>query len=175
VSYIIDVYQGRLEAGNFGRCALFVAFFQLVAGPIERGGHVLPVVSAGAEVRLCAHCERAAAHGLGTRFKKKVVVADRLALLVNRCSTTRASTRGAAAGAGRAILTLSDLWRLLRLYRHGPGGAARVLGFDFNLNFQQPYQSLQCGILAALAHFAVELVPGLRVHPAGWQSDRPGL
>ncbi|MDB5235827.1 MAG: hypothetical protein JWR44_2820, partial [Hymenobacter sp.] len=44
VGYIIDVYQGRLEAErNFGRFALFVAFFpQLGAGPIERGGHMLP-------------------------------------------------------------------------------------------------------------------------------------
>ncbi|RZL13859.1 MAG: hypothetical protein EOO62_07030, partial [Hymenobacter sp.] len=44
VAYIVDVYQGKLPAEqNLGRFALFVAFWpQLVAGPIERGGQMLP-------------------------------------------------------------------------------------------------------------------------------------
>lgn len=43
LSYTIDVYRGDIYAEkNFFRYALFVSFFpQLVAGPIERSGHLL--------------------------------------------------------------------------------------------------------------------------------------
>lgn len=44
IGYIIDVYRGELKAErNFITYALFVSFFpQLVAGPIERAGNLLP-------------------------------------------------------------------------------------------------------------------------------------
>ena len=43
LGYMIDVYRGDVKAEkNFIRYALFVSFFpQLVAGPIERSGHLL--------------------------------------------------------------------------------------------------------------------------------------
>ncbi|MEG1126465.1 MAG: MBOAT family protein, partial [Oscillospiraceae bacterium] len=44
ISYIIDVYRGDIKAERrFVNYALFVSFFpQLVAGPIERSGNLLP-------------------------------------------------------------------------------------------------------------------------------------
>lgn len=44
MSYTIDVYRGRLEpAQSFSRFLLYVSFFpQLIAGPIERAGRLLP-------------------------------------------------------------------------------------------------------------------------------------
>lgn len=46
VGYTVDVYRGTIAAErNFPRYALFVSFFpQLVAGPIERSGNLLPQV-----------------------------------------------------------------------------------------------------------------------------------
>ena len=43
LSYTVDVYRGDVACEkNFARYALFVSFFpQLVAGPIERSGHLL--------------------------------------------------------------------------------------------------------------------------------------
>jgi len=141
VGYIIDVYQGRLEAErNFGRFALFVAFFpQLVAGPIERGGHMLPQFRREHEfdyARIVSGL-RLMAWGLF----KKVVVADRLALLVNPVfNNPRQHPEG-------PLLVLATLAFTFQIYGDFSGytdlarGAARVLGFDFNLNFRQPYQS----------------------------------
>ena len=141
VGYIIDVYQGRLEAErNFGRFALFVAFFpQLVAGPIERGGHMLPQfrrVHAFDYARIVSGL-RLMAWGLF----KKVVVADRLALLVNPVfNNPRQHPEG-------PLLLLATLAFTFQIYGDFSGytdlarGAARVLGFEFNLNFRQPYQS----------------------------------
>lgn len=141
VGYIIDVYQGRLEGErNFGRFALFVAFFpQLVAGPIERGGHMLP------QFRRVHHFDYARIVS-GLRLMawglfKKVVVADRLALLVNPVfNHPRQHPEG-------PLLVLATLAFTFQIYGDFSGytdlarGTARVLGFDFNLNFRQPYQS----------------------------------
>ena len=48
LGYMIDVYRGTVKAEkNFIRYALFVSFFpQLVAGPIERSGHLLGQIDA---------------------------------------------------------------------------------------------------------------------------------
>ncbi|HEX8507540.1 MAG TPA: MBOAT family O-acyltransferase [Hymenobacter sp.] len=141
VGYIVDVYQGRLEGErNFGRFALFVAFFpQLVAGPIERGGHMLPQFQ-----RLHAFDYQRVVSGLrllAWGLFKKVVVADRLALLVNPVfNNPRQHPEG-------PILLLATLAFTFQIYGDFSGytdmarGAARVLGFDFNLNFRQPYLS----------------------------------
>ena len=44
IGYTVDVYRGKIEPErHLGFLALFVSFFpQLVAGPIERAGHLLP-------------------------------------------------------------------------------------------------------------------------------------
>ena len=72
---------------------------------------------------------------------KKVVVADRLALLVNPVfNNPRQHPEG-------PLLVLATLAFTFQIYGDFSGytdlarGAARVLGFDFNLNFRQPYQS----------------------------------
>ncbi|WP_207924542.1 hypothetical protein [Pedobacter changchengzhani] len=46
LSYVIDIYQGRIKAErNFIDYSLFVSFFPLlVAGPIERATHLLPQI-----------------------------------------------------------------------------------------------------------------------------------
>ncbi|MFD1468562.1 MBOAT family O-acyltransferase [Hymenobacter caeli] len=139
VGYILDVYQGRLAAErNLGRFALFVAFFpQLVAGPIERGGHMLPQFrrTHGFDYARVVSGLRLMAWGLF----KKVVVADRLALLVNPVFN---APRQHAAG---PLLVLATLAFTFQIYADFSGytdmarGAARVLGFEFNLNFRQPY------------------------------------
>ncbi len=51
IGYLVDVYRGKVSAEkNFIRYATFVSFFpQLVAGPIERAGTMLPQFGPGAE------------------------------------------------------------------------------------------------------------------------------
>jgi D-alanyl-lipoteichoic acid acyltransferase DltB (MBOAT superfamily) len=46
LSYVIDIYKGRIKAErNFVDYAVFVSFFPLlVAGPIERATHLLPQI-----------------------------------------------------------------------------------------------------------------------------------
>ena len=82
ISYSLDVYHRRTPAETHpGHFALYVAYFpQILAGPIERAGHLLPQVR---------DARRADAAGVlaGVRLVawglfKKLVVANRLALYV---------------------------------------------------------------------------------------------
>ncbi len=51
--------------------------------------------------------------------------------------------------------------------RTSPSASARVMGFELMENFDRPYCSrVDRRVLAALAHLALDLVPGLRLHPA---------
>lgn len=141
MSYTIDVYRGRLRATrNLLAYAAFVTFFpQLVAGPIVRAVHLLPQMSAprrfdGASVAeggyLC----------LWGLFKK-VVVADNLAPLVDAVFAQSGSELS-----GHAVI-LATYAFAMQIYCDFSGytdiarGCAKLLGFDFPLNFDLPYAS----------------------------------
>ncbi len=144
VAYIVDVYQSKLEAEpNLGRFALFVAFWpQLVAGPIERGGQMLPQLRQTHEFDYdnVASGLRLMAWGMF----KKVVIADRLALLANpvfdhpRQFDSLALVLAVAAFTGQIYADFSGYTDLAR-------GAARVLGYRLVLNFRQPYLATSVG------------------------------
>jgi alginate O-acetyltransferase complex protein AlgI len=144
VAYIVDVYKGRLEAEqNLGRFALFVAFWpQLVAGPIERGGQMLPQF----RERHVFDYSRVAS---GLRLMawgmfKKVVIADRLAQLVNpifdhpQQYNALALLLAVVGFTGQIYTDFSGYTDLAR-------GAARVLGYQLVLNFRQPYFAASVG------------------------------
>ena len=117
LAYTVDVYRGLVPAErHLGRFALYVAFFpQLVAGPIERAGRLLP--------RLRAHVEldwariRSGLELILWGLFKKVVVADRLALYVE---TVYANPAPAHLGLWlrRPASSRSRSTRLLGLHRH---------------------------------------------------------
>lgn len=83
VGYVIDVYRKELEAEqHFGKFAAFLAFFpQLVAGPIERAGHLLPQIK-----QKYMFSYEQASYGIklmGIGYFKKIIIADRLANYVD--------------------------------------------------------------------------------------------
>ena len=144
LSYTIDVYRGRKEPEtHFGIYALYVSFFpQLIAGPIDRSTALLPQF----RERFSFAYERVVA-GLQLMvwgFFKKIVVADGLALFVDRAYAD------VNALSGPAIILVSVLFAL-QLYADFSGysdiaiGSARVMGFRLMKNFDHPYsaQSVQ--------------------------------
>ncbi|MEZ4237433.1 MAG: MBOAT family O-acyltransferase [Myxococcota bacterium] len=140
MSYAIDVYRGRLAPEpNLGRFALFVSFFpQLVAGPIERAGSLLPQLRAPSPVdrQRIASGLRLAAWGLF----KKVVVADRLSGVVDTVFADPGGYSGVS-------LVITMLFFTYQLYCDFSGysdmaiGLARTLGVDLMQNFDQPHGS----------------------------------
>ncbi|MGI9552855.1 MAG: MBOAT family O-acyltransferase, partial [Aurantibacter sp.] len=83
LSYTMDVYNGKIKATrHFGKYALFVSFFpQLVAGPIEKAAHLLPQFDNAKKFDYHRIKDGLILMALG--FFKKMVIADRLAILVN--------------------------------------------------------------------------------------------
>ena len=84
LGYTVDVYRGDIQpVRHFGKYALFVSFFpQLVAGPIERSGNLIRQFE---EVhRPDFENMRRGALCILLGLVKKLVIADRLAVLTDR-------------------------------------------------------------------------------------------
>ena len=138
ISYIIDTYRGvarpEKHAGIF---ALFIAFFpHLTAGPIARANHLLPQFYEPHEAdyeKIVTGLQR-----MAWGFFKKLVIADRLALLVNPIYDKPSSYAG-------AVLILATYAFAFQIYCDFSGyadiaiGVARVMGFQLQENFQRPY------------------------------------
>lgn len=140
LSYTFDVYSGRQPVErHFGRFALYVAFFpQLVAGPIGRPQSLLPQFSAprGFDPERLETGLRLMLWG----FFKKLVIADRVALIVNAVYNDPTSFTGVP-------LVVATYLFAVQIYCDFSGysdiaiGAARTLGYDLTVNFRQPYFS----------------------------------
>jgi D-alanyl-lipoteichoic acid acyltransferase DltB (MBOAT superfamily) len=140
MSYTIEVYRGKQPAErHFGLYSLYVMFYpQLVAGPIERPQNVLHQFK---EVHYFD--TQRAVDGLKLMawgMFKKVVIADRLAVLVNQVYDTPEQYTGLP-------LLIATFFFAIQIYCDFSGysdialGSARVMGFDLMRNFNAPYLS----------------------------------
>ncbi len=143
IGYTIDVYRGNLEPRtNFLDFALFVSFFpQLVAGPIERAGNLLPQI----ENKRTLTTDRLY-NGLILMvwgFFKKMVVADNVAPVADKVfSLNDPSFYLLWVGAfAFSVQILADFSAYTDIAR----GTARMLGFDLVKNFDNPYFSRSIG------------------------------
>jgi alginate O-acetyltransferase complex protein AlgI len=146
MSYTIDVYRKTAAASSsLLEVATYVSFFpQLVAGPIERGSHLLPQFQKSRSANLTEFQEGMWLIVWG--LCKKMVIADNLAKIVN-------GTFAPFDNLSSAIAVPEDGMRLLiavyafafQIYCDFSGysdiarGTARLLGFDIMVNFKLPY------------------------------------
>src|SRR4030043_677103 len=137
LSYVIEVYRKNYKAEHhFGIYALYVMFYpQLVAGPIERPGNLIHQfyekhifdyqrVIDGLKLMLWG-------------FFKKVVIADKLALVVNKVYSDPTQYTGLpliAAAISFAIQVYCDFSG----YSDIAIGSAQVMGFRLRDNFDRP-------------------------------------
>jgi D-alanyl-lipoteichoic acid acyltransferase DltB (MBOAT superfamily) len=138
MSYVIEVYRGNYPAErDLATYALYVLFFpQMVAGPIERPQNLL------AQMRYLREFDhQRVVSGLLVMllgFFKKVVIADRFAVVVN-------SVYGDPAAHSSVELIVATYCFAFQIYCDFSGysdiaiGAARVLGYDLMRNFDRPY------------------------------------
>ena len=139
MSYTIDVYKRKAQAvRSLEDYALFVTFFPvLVAGPIERIGHMLPRLTTPRRLNL-DQTTRGLFLILFGLFKK-VAVADSLAVSVNSVFNAPHPTRidVVLASIGFAFQIYCDFSGYTDVAR----GVGKVLGIDLMLNFNLPYFS----------------------------------
>ena len=138
MSYTIEVYRGQQKAErNFGIYSLYVMFYpQLVAGPIERPQNLIHQFYE--EHVWDADRVKAGLFQMAQGLFKKVVIADRLAILVD-------AVYGSLAIQSGGNLLLASVFYSFQIYCDFSGysdmaiGAAKVMGFDLMTNFRAPY------------------------------------
>ncbi len=137
LSYTIDVYRGQIHATDsffdFLLCVLY--FPHLVAGPIQRAHSLLPQVTQPRTIT--SEGVVAGIHLIFWGFFKKVFIADNLAPLANQLFSLPdpngwQSLMGVYAFAIQIYCDFSGYTDVAR-------GLAKIMGFEFMLNFNLPY------------------------------------
>ncbi|NGX83041.1 MBOAT family O-acyltransferase [Aequorivita sp. KMM 9714] len=140
LSYTIDIYRDRIKPTK-DRLSFFtfVAFFpQLVAGPIERASHLLPQFFKTYNFDYKAFKSGLLLMAFG--LFKKMVIADRLAIVVNE-------VYGNPTGHSGQDLIIATVFFAFQIYCDFSGysdiaiGISRMLGFNLMKNFDTPYFS----------------------------------
>ncbi len=140
MSYTIEVYKGNQKAErHFGMYALYVMFYpQLVAGPIERPQNILHQFREKHNFDFERFKSGLARMAFG--FFKKVVIADRLAMVVDHSYGNIDAQNGFS-------LLVATVFYSFQIYCDFSGysdiaiGAARIMGFELMENFKSPYLS----------------------------------
>ena len=137
LSYVIDVYRGRLPAVRHpGHYALYICFFpQLVAGPIERADALLPQLTA-AQNPARTDTVRGLKLLLSGYFRK-LVIADLAAPVVNRVFA--AANPDGSAVLLAAVLFSFQIYCDFAGYSEIAQGSAYLLGIRLRRNFDRPF------------------------------------
>lgn len=138
ISYIVDVYNNRVKAEqDFWIYALFVAFFpQLVAGPIERAGHML--VQYHTPRAITPQKNREGVWCLIWGFFLKIFMADNMAKLAGTVFDQKGIIPGGEVLLGSYAFAFQILGDFAG-YSFIAMGIARLLGFELMTNFLYPY------------------------------------
>lgn len=137
LSYVFDVARGETPVErNLGRYTLFVCFFpQLVAGPIERSGDLLPQLRDETRV-----ADRNGWMILLRGFAEKLLIANTAAIYVDQVYAAPIEAAGVS-------VLLATILFAVQIYYDFAGysdiaiGAAALLGVRLRRNFNHPYEA----------------------------------
>ncbi|WP_417882405.1 MBOAT family O-acyltransferase [Xanthomarina gelatinilytica] len=140
LSYTIDIYRKQLEpTKDWLSFFAFVSFFpQLVAGPIERASHLLPQFYK--TYKFDYNQVKSGLLLMAFGLFKKMVIADRAAILVNQVYNNPTDYHG-------YDIVLATVLFAFQIYCDFSGysdiaiGLGRTMGFDLMKNFDSPYFS----------------------------------
>lgn len=138
LGYTIDVYRKDVAAEkNFIDYALFISFFpQLVAGPIERSGHILHQLKEYHPFRY--ENIKTGIYPVLWGLFKKVVIADNLASMVNTVYN-HPQNQGGGAFLVATVAFAFQIYCDFSAYSDIARGSAKMLGFRLMENFHCPY------------------------------------
>jgi alginate O-acetyltransferase complex protein AlgI len=142
MSYTIDVYRGQIRpTSSFLRFFLYVSFFpQLIAGPIERAGHLLVQFDQAATRRFSVENLISGSQMIVWGMFKKVVIADQCGRLADQIYANPGGFDGWSALVATYAFTL-QIYCDFSAYSEIARGSARIFGIDLMRNFDQPYLS----------------------------------
>ena len=148
ISHTVDVYWEKIPAtSSLLELSTYIAFFpQLVAGPIERGAHLLPQFQEPRKVT--GEDTKEGLWLIAWGLYKKIVVADNVAEIVNRVFMPYDALSAVSAPDDGIRCLLAVYAFAVQIYCDFSGytdvarGTARLLGFRIMLNFNLPYIAL---------------------------------
>ena len=140
ISYVVDVYNGKIEAdNNIVRLALYLSFFpQILEGPISKYDEVADNIYNATKVTYRNFCFGYQRILFG--FFKKLIIVDRLNILVKQVFNNYTSFNGLSILIGIASYTML-------LYMEFSGtmdvviGTGEIFGINIPENFRQPFFS----------------------------------
>ena len=138
LAYSFDVYRKRIEPErNFIDYGIYVAFFpQLVAGPIERAGRLLPQIKMPRSIT--SDQINTGIFLIVWGLFKKVVIADQLAITADRVFSGEIEGGAPVVIAG-ALAFAFQIYCDFSGYTDIARGISKLLGFELTLNFRLPY------------------------------------
>ena len=141
LSYVIDIYKGKIEAErNPFYYALYVSFFpQLVAGPIERSQDLLPQLKNQEGIKyenLCIGLKQ-----MLVGFIKKIAIADMIALYVNNVFNNIGEANGLLVLVATVLFSVQILCDFSG-YSDIAIGCARCFNINLSKNFDKPYSAI---------------------------------
>ena len=137
MSYSIDIFRKKLKpVKNIFDFGFYVSFFpQLVAGPVERAPHLLPQFSQ--PFRLSVSMVKEGVFLILLGFIKKVVIADRLALVIEPYYDSLATN--AVDAALCMLLFTCQIYVDFSSYSDIAIGLGLLLGYHIRPNFNLPF------------------------------------
>jgi alginate O-acetyltransferase complex protein AlgI len=138
LSYTIDVYRGELHSTrSFRDFLLAILYFpHLVAGPIQRAHSLLPQVIRPRVITKQHLID--GVHLMFCGFFKKIFIADNLAPIVNQAFSSTVAPTGFQAWMGVYAFAV-QIYCDFSGYTDIARGLAKIMGFEFMLNFNLPY------------------------------------
>lgn len=147
VGYILDVYRGNIKAErNIAKYALFVSFFSnILSGPIERGKNILPQIEKLRDIKLWNYDRVTSGAVLMLwGYFQKMVIADRVALLVNEVYDNY-RIHGAISIIVATLFFSIQVYCDFASYSNIAIGAAKIMGIQLMRNFETPYFARSVG------------------------------
>lgn len=140
IGYVIDCYRGTIKPEkNPLYVALFISFFpQIMAGPIERAGNMIPQYKNPRGFDYDSMRDGLMLMLWG--YFQKIIIADRLAIVVNH-------VYGDVSGHKGTMVFIATLCYTMQIYCDFAGysniaiGTAKILGISLMENFRHPYLS----------------------------------
>ena len=138
IGYLIDVYTNKTDPEkNIIRYSSFISFFpSVISGPIQRSTGLLKQIQNGTVFSY--GLARSGALMMLFGYFEKILIADRIHILIDPIFADIYSRNG-------AVLLFGCFMYGIELYADFAGysliaiGTARLLGFDLEDNFRQPY------------------------------------
>jgi alginate O-acetyltransferase complex protein AlgI len=145
ISRAVDVYRGKISANaTLSEVAAYVAFFpQMVAGPIERGDHLLPQFQRARTITPEGFREGCWLVLWG--LYKKMVIADNVSAIANQIFNPYDSLSTLAVPHDGLRMLVAIYAFAVQIYCDFSGysdiarGTAKLMGFEIMVNFNLPY------------------------------------